>query len=257
MTERVAPKRRVKRGWMSLRISKIFSDNPSTKTLYFEDAEEGGCQFDYIPGQYLTLRFDDLAEKPIVRSYTMSSSPKQKGFVAITVREVEDPFVSRSLCRDYKVGDVIRARGPIGRFCFDPKKDHSHLVMVAGGSGVTPFVSIMREHSHTLGQEGSPRRMSLFVTFRSDEELMCWEDLEELRSKEGMDVFITLSRQEKVSEKFIKGRVTPDLIHEKLEADYNSKTYMTCGPEALMQMVVRHLDSKEVDKESVKLESFD
>jgi ferredoxin-NADP reductase len=155
------------------------------------------------------------------------------------------------------VGDVIRARGPIGRFCFDHKKDHPHLVMVAGGSGVTPFVSIMREHSETLGQEGSPHRMSLFVTFRSDEELMCWKDLEELRAKKGIDVFVTLSRQKEVPEGFIPGRVTPDLIHEKLGAQYHSKTYMTCGPEALMQMVVRHLDSKKVDKKAVKLESFD
>lgn len=253
------PKRRIKRGWMNLKISHIFSDNASTKTLYLVDNEEGGCQFDYLPGQYITIRFDSLTPKPIVRSYTLSSSPCQQNFIALTVREVEDPFVSRFLCQTCKEGDVLRARGPIGKFVFNPKTDHPHLVMVAGGSGVTPFISIMREYSEKLGQEGAPEKMTLFVTFRSDQDLMCWKDIKELRDKANIKIIVTLSRQEKLPEEdlFIKGRVTPEVIENHLENCYEQRTYMSCGPEALMEMVTKHLREKGVEEKHIKLESFD
>lgn len=252
-------KRRIKRGWMRLKIQRIFSDNEGTKTLYFVDEEEGNCAFDYLPGQYLTFRFDSLAEKPIVRSYTMSSSPCQKEAIAVTVREVEDPFVSRYLCRECQVGDVLRARGPIGRFVFDPKKDHSHLVMVAGGSGVTPFVSIMREHAKTLGELGSPKRMTLFVTFRSLNELMCWEALETLRHVEGVNLVVSLSREKSLLEDscFFPGRMSLTLLDQQLGGDYSDTTFMTCGPEALMSSTVKHLKAQGVREEQIKLESFD
>ena len=73
MTENPKPRR--KKGWMNLKVSKIVSETHDTKTFYLEDADDGGLVFDYIAGQYLTFRFDTLSEKPIVRSYTMSSSP--------------------------------------------------------------------------------------------------------------------------------------------------------------------------------------
>ena len=59
--------RRIKRGWMNLKVAKIKDENHNTKTLILTDKEEGGCQFDYSPGQYLTFRFDEIKEKPIVR----------------------------------------------------------------------------------------------------------------------------------------------------------------------------------------------
>src|SRR5690606_8692796 len=69
--------RRVKRGWMNLKVTRIVDETHDTKTFYMEDADEGGRPFDFIAGQYLTFRFDAITEKPLVRSYTMSGSPCQ------------------------------------------------------------------------------------------------------------------------------------------------------------------------------------
>ena len=79
------PQRRIKRGWMNLRVDRVVHDTHDTDTFILVDADEGGRAFDYIAGQYLTFRFDDIEAKPIVRSYTMSSSPNQPGFAAFTV----------------------------------------------------------------------------------------------------------------------------------------------------------------------------
>ena len=55
-----APRR--KKGWMSLKVTKIEDETWDTKTFYLEDSVDTGCPFDYIAGQYLTLRFDKIAE---------------------------------------------------------------------------------------------------------------------------------------------------------------------------------------------------
>src|SRR4051812_11512541 len=120
MSELFNAPRRVKRGWMNMRVDKIIDDTHDTKTFILVDADEGGRPFDYIAGQYLTFRFDQIADKPIVRSYTMSSSPNQQGYSSFTVKRVESGVISNWLCNHIKVGDVLRGRGPIGRFCFDP-----------------------------------------------------------------------------------------------------------------------------------------
>jgi hypothetical protein len=70
-----------------------------------------------------------------------------------------------------------RARGPIGRFVYDPEKDQKHLVMVAAGSGVTPFISIMRELCQS---DAHAPTMDLIVSFRTVEDIICAKELDQL-----------------------------------------------------------------------------
>ena len=69
----------------------------------------------------------------------------------------------------------------------------------------------------------------------------------------------TLSRQEKIQEgtTFIRGRVNESLMDKVLEGSYENKTFMTCGPTALMNMVVKHLTSNGVEEKHIKQESFE
>lgn len=250
-------RRRIKRGWMNLKVTKIMADNHNTKTLVFEDLEQGGRQFDYTAGQYLTFRFDHLADKPVVRSYTMSSSPRHEKDAAITVKEVDDGFVSKYLCQEVKTGDVLRARGPIGKFCYDPNLDNSHIVMVAAGSGVTPFISIMYQEMPYLGQEGHPTAMSLLVSFRSRNDLIAWDVIKELKTHPQISVYTSLSRDHAEDEGFWYGRIDKDALAKACHHEYKGKTFMTCGPEDMMELVVKHLKEQGVEEQHIKLESFD
>jgi ring-1,2-phenylacetyl-CoA epoxidase subunit PaaE len=252
-------KRRVKRGWMNLRVTKIVHDTHDTDTLFLEDADEGGRQFDYVAGQYLTFRFDDLAPKPIVRSYTMSSSPIEPDFSAVTVKRVDKGLVSNWLCDAVKVGTVLRARGPMGKFCYEPEKDARHLVMVAGGSGVTPFVSIIREYAGRLGAPDAPAKMTLLVSHRSAKDLICNEALEAAK-RPGVEIVTTLSREDLTQQGFLHGRIDDAMLGRVLGETYapgRDATYMTCGPKAIMDATVAHLGAKNVPAARVKTESFD
>ncbi len=250
-----APPRR-KKGWMSLKVSRIEDETWDTKTFYLEDAQEGGCPFDYVAGQYLTLRFDGIAERAVARSYTMSSSPVQEGFCALTIKRVEKGLVSNWMCDNLKVGDEVKALGPIGKFCYDPLKFRSHLVMLGAGSGVTPFVSMLRQYAKTLGQEGSPQKMTLIVAYRSKQDLISWDELVSLNKIPGINIITTLTREDARGEGFLHGRPDDAMFRSLLSNTYGEGSYMTCGPEAMMDQFVEFLKHEGVPEEHIHLESF-
>jgi ferredoxin-NADP reductase len=255
-TQAPAP-RRIKRGWMNLRVADVVRETHDTDTFILVDADEGGRAFDYTAGQYLTFRFDDVGPKPLVRSYTMSSSPNQPDFAAFTVKRVDQGVISNWLCDHVKVGSILRARGPIGKFVYDPTQDEGRLVMVAGGSGVTPFVSIMRAHVGSMGKPGSPKQMTLLVSYRSKEDLICWKELMQFKDVPGMAVYTTLSREDKTREGFWHGRITDEHIARAVGGSYADTTYMSCGPTAIMDHAVAHLRAAGVPEHRIKTESFE
>ncbi len=254
MQESAAPRR--KKGWMNLKVTEVIDETWDTKTFLMEDADEGSCPFDYIAGQYLTFRFDGISERPVARSYTMSSSPNQAGFAAVTVKRVDGGLVSNYFCDQVFPGAILKARGPIGRFTWDPARCRQQLVMVGAGSGVTPFVSILRAYANTLGQPGSPEKMTLLVAYRSKQDLICWKDLDALQKIPGIRVFTTLTREDARDEGFLHGRPDEAMLEGVCENTYEDATYMTCGPDALMKLVVEFLQKKGVPDQHIMLESF-
>lgn len=249
--------RRVKRGWMNLKVVQAITETHDTKTFVMIDADEGGRPWDYWAGQYLTFRFDSLTDKPVVRSYTMSSSPNQGETCAFTVKRVENGLVSNWLCDNIKEGSILRARGPIGRFIYEPEKDREHLVMVAAGSGVTPFVSIMREYCDRLGQPGAPKKMTLLVSYRTREDLILNEDLKVFANKPGCNVLITLSRDESAPASYWRGRISSAMIKKSVDGNFANTTFMSCGPEAIMSLTKDVAKEQGVPDNQIKTESFE
>lgn len=247
---------RRKKGWMNLRVDKVIDETHDTKTFFLVDAEEGNRQFDYIAGQYLTFRYPGLDKKPLVRSYTMSSSPNEPDYCAVTVKRVEKGIVSNWMCDSLKEGDIIRGLGPIGKFVYDAKICNDHLIMVAAGSGVTPFISIIREYKDKLGQEGAPKSMTLLVAYRSKEDLILWKDIEDGLKVDGVKIVTTLTRENAESEGFLYGRPNKTMLANVIDGNYKNATFMTCGPEALMNMVVEHCIESGAAGDQVLQESF-
>lgn len=241
---------RRKKGWMDLQVKEIIQETHDTRTLVFVNKEEQTRAFDYVAGQYLTFRFDGLAHRPVVRSYTMSSSPCQKPVIEVTVKEVDNGFISKYLCHDVKVGDTLRARGPIGRFCYDPEKDFKKAFMIAGGSGVTPFVSIIRQYA-----SNSDVQLSLLVFYKTKKDLISWDTLVELNKLPNVNIHCSLTREDCTSDGFLYGRSNPQLF-ESLFIDPLDTTFFCCGPQLLMDQVGEYLASKNVAAPHYKTESF-
>jgi len=127
---------------------------PMLVELRFEPNDE----FEFVPGQYLTLRYDDIA-----RPYSIASSPNDDD-VALCIRQVPDGHLTPKLCAGVREGEAVEIRGPNGEFVLaDPST--RDMVFLATGTGAAPFYSMIR-YTFEEGRdvvEGETRDVWLFL----------------------------------------------------------------------------------------------
>lgn len=246
--------RRVK-GWMSLQVTKIVEETADTYTFWLVDAKSGQREFDYLPGQYLTLRLTGLAEKPVVRSYTMSSSPCQEEGVALTVKRVPGGLVSNWLPDQLKVGDCLSARGPIGRFITPFAAQGRHLVLVGAGSGVTPFLSMIREFVHNPSGV-RPEKITLLVAQKTPEDQIMGAELDSWQHPH-VTIVKTYTRIASSHQQSLLGRPDGGMLDQVVAGNYEEVLLMVCGPVPMMNLLTTHARHQGVKEEWIFVESFD
>ena len=127
---------------LDLTVSEIARETASAKSIRL--VSDNGSLPPFQAGQYINV-FVELGGVRTSRPYSIASSPTQTGYYEIAVRRVEDGFVSNYLLDDLKPGDRLSSSGPSGNFHYNPLFHGDQLVFIAGGSGITPFLSMMRE----------------------------------------------------------------------------------------------------------------
>lgn len=208
-----------------------------------------GATFRARPGQFLTFEWLFNGSKT-VRSYSISSSPTQTGYLEITVKKQERGYVSAFLNDKAAVGLTVEARGPAGQFCFD-QNVHRRIVLFAGGSGITPIISILRYIDDLcLDVKGT-----LFYSVRSEKDIIFEKELEALAGRlRDFDYVLVLTRPG-VDWKGPRGRLTKELVTAKV-ADIVNASCFVCGPEPFMDNVNTILQSLGVDAANIKREKF-
>ena len=136
VTDRLHPDKLV------LQIIEIRSVTPGAKTIRFI-SKNAPLPF-FEAGQYINI-FTEIDGVRTSRPYSISSSPMQRSYFEITVARITCGFVSDFLLDSAKVGDVFESSGPAGVFHYNPVFHKKHSVFLAGGSGITPFMSMLEE----------------------------------------------------------------------------------------------------------------
>ena len=242
-----------KSGWMPLQVSEILTETHDCKTFRFIDGQRGGRQFDYRAGQYLTFRFDDLGGRPLARSYTMSSSPCQKDFVSITVKRTTGGVVSNWLYDNLQPAMILRARGALGKFCYDANNDPPHLFMIAAGSGIAPFLSISRQYM--TDNNGAPQTMQLLVSQRTHRDLIAWQELQTFAQHDHYQLYLTLSG-ERAEPATFHGRINDQILAQVIGKKLNDTCFMLCGPEQMIETTRSYLSTNGVADQHIKTESY-
>ncbi len=124
-----------------LRIARIVRETADAVSLVLEDPT--GAPITFAPGQFFTLHVN-IGGEIHKRAYSASSSALDRSRVAVTVKRVSDGRVSRHLVGHAHEGDPIDVLGPSGSFTPPPAKGARLIVLVGGGSGITPLASIAR-----------------------------------------------------------------------------------------------------------------
>lgn len=128
------------RAWRPFRIAQITQENHLIKSFHLEPADNDGL-LSFQAGQHLPIRVSVPGhDKPLIRTYTLSSAPSD-GRYRISVKR--EGVVSGHLHDSLQVGDVLEARAPAGDFFITPNPKRP-MVLMAGGIGITPMISMMR-----------------------------------------------------------------------------------------------------------------
>jgi|MudIll2142460700_1097286.scaffolds.fasta_scaffold77041_2 ferredoxin-NADP reductase len=231
-----------------MQVSEIREEAPSAKS--FRLVSPDGYLPPFQAGQYINL-FVDVGGIRTSRPYSISSPPNQGGYYEIAVRRVEDGFVSNHLLETVKVNDRLESTGPSGNFYYNPLFHGNDLVFLAGGSGITPFMSMIRE----VTDRGLPRRIHLIYGSRKPDDMIFGEELQErARLHEYFKMTSVISEPPEGYEGFT-GFITAKLLKDVL-GNMEGKTFYLCGPEAMYTFCLPELLKLRVPARKIRMEVF-
>jgi 3-ketosteroid 9alpha-monooxygenase subunit B len=206
--------------------------------LEVEDAEA----FDYRSGQFLTIAVPSDRTGLVARCYSLSSAPHESDLLKITVKRTADGYGSNWICDNVRAGQQLTVLPPSG--IFTPKSYDDDLLLFAGGSGITPVISIAK----TALATGTGKVVLLYAN-RDETSVIFAGELTEL-AKKHPDRFVVVHWLETV-------QGLPSTEHMQAFAEHFS-TYnaFVCGPGPFMQGVVQGLKALGFPRERRHQEKF-
>jgi ferredoxin-NADP reductase len=231
----------------SLILSRIQPQTHDSKTLRFIVPQN--MRWLARAGQFLTFEWM-IDGKRVDRSYSICSSPTQTGYVEITPKRMPNGCVSIFLNDHVHPGLVVTARGPYGQFCFDAEK-HKRIVLIAGGSGMTPMMSMLRY----IDDLCLPVEVTFIYCVRTQDDVFFKAELAELQARLKKFRYILVLSQPGSDWKGPSGHLNRELIEGNVE-NIATATFFLCGPPPFMENTRKILESLAVDPANVKQESF-
>ena len=233
---------------LNLRVAEVIPETPHARTLRLVSTD--GALPPFQAGQYIALTCE-IGRVRTSRPYSISSPPTETGHYDITVQRVEEGFVSSHLLEQVKTGDVLESSGPAGEFTHNPIFHFPSQVMMAGGSGITPFLSMIRE---TL-ECGLDRRITLFYGNRNLASVIRHKELVQLADRFQNFRYIPVLEKPAKSWQGKQGFITGELIRETL-GDLSDKTFYLCGPQAMYDFCLPQLESLGIPRKRLRREMY-
>jgi len=233
---------------LRLRVSEIIDETKTTKTLRLVPVQ--GYLPPFQAGQYISLvvEIDGIVTS---RDYSISSSPSQIGYFDITVRRVSDGFVSEYLLEETVQGDEFTSSAPSGNFYYNPLIHGRDLVFIAGGSGITPFMSMIRE----VTGRGFDRRIHLFYGSQSPDDIIFGQEIEDLSRRHANFTCTTVISEPPSGYRGHTGFITGRLMKEVL-GDLTGKMFFLCGPEAMYAFCRKELEQEGIPGRRIRVEMY-
>jgi ferredoxin-NADP reductase len=231
-----------------VKVTDIREENSSTKTFRLTPVD--GYLPPFLAGQYVTL-FLEINGIRTGRPYSISSSPGQRSYYDITVRRVPDGLVSNHLIDEVSPGREFNISGPGGNFYYNPLFHDKTMVMLAGGSGITPFYSMIQD----ITEKGLDRIVYLFCGNRTHEDAIFHTELESIAHRFENIHYLPVLESPPEGYTGNCGLITGTLIRETL-GDLNDKTFYLCGPQGMYDFCMPDLDQMGIPKKKIRNEVY-
>ena len=238
-----------------LEVTRVVRETDDAVSIYVTEAD--GSPIEFQPGQFLSVDVTVGGEK-LRRAYSLASACLPDVPRHITVKRIQDGRVSHHLNETIAEGDELAVLGPSGNFTVEPRSvNQRHLVMIAGGSGITPIMSILET---VLRIEAGSRVTLIYgnrgwddIIFRDRLQALC----DEFRERLTVDHVLEHPPEWWTGE---RGLLTRDIIESRLHAlgleDDGLRRYFICGPTPMMDAAHAVLEARGVPSSRVAEERF-
>jgi ring-1,2-phenylacetyl-CoA epoxidase subunit PaaE len=224
---------------------------PHSVAISFSIPEDLREEFLYVPGQYITIKVEVDGQK-VNRAYSLCSSPYSGEQHTIGVKQTEKGLVSTFLNSTLAVGDTLEVMKPMGNFTLQVQPDKSrHIVLIGGGSGITPLLSIAK--SVLLKEPQST--VTLIYGNKDQDAIMFHDELKELSATYASFNIINVLEEPGGDH---QGILSTDILHSLLLPFFSEShtEFYICGPSPVMANAESVLEHAAIPKERIHREFF-
>ena len=231
--------------WLAAEVAGGKWETPRVKTLALTVPGWAG----HRAGQHLDVRLTAEDGYQAERSYSIASAPGEP--LALTVERLDDGEVSPYLVDEAREGDGFEVRGPIGGYFVWEPDDPAPVLLVGGGSGVVPLMSMARSRTRA----GGSAPMRLLYSSRSFDDVIYRDELDALAGN-GFEVVHTLTREQPPGWTGFSRRIDPELLAEVAWPAEDEPRVFVCGSTRFVDAAADGLVERGYDPRSIRTERF-
>ncbi len=224
-----------------LSVKRVIRETADSCSLILEIPAALRERFAYQAGQFLTFRIP-VGGEPLLRCYSMSSSPDTDPDLKVTVKRIAQGRVSNWINDHVREGDTLQASAPAGRFCLRDR--NTPIIAFSGGSGITPVISIIKTALATTS-----RPIKLLYANRDRDSIIFARELDDLHRRHASRLRITHHLDD------AHGFIDAPALKRFISGNERSDFYI-CGPGPFMDLVERALSELEADRNRIFIERF-
>jgi ring-1,2-phenylacetyl-CoA epoxidase subunit PaaE len=239
----------------SIKIADIYKETKDCSVITFDIPEVLKSDFQYKPGQHITLKAS-IDGQEIRRSYSLCSSPIENKW-QVAVKKINGGLFSTFINETAKKGDTLELMEPSGKFnVVENPTTAKNYIAFAAGSGITPILSIIKTH---LAKEPKST-FKLFYLNRSVKSIIFKEEIEQLKNTyfDRFEIFHFLTKEHRSIE-LLNGRFTQEklqvLTKNIIDIPSTDECFI-CGPEQMIFLIRDELVAAGLDKNKIHYELF-
>lgn len=241
----------------TLKVIDVVRETADAVSVAFEVPNNLKEDYKYKQGQYLTLKFN-INNEEVRRSYSICSSPFDENELRVAIKKVQNGKVSTYINEKLKTGDTVEVMIPMGNFFTELNAQNAkNYVLFAGGSGITPMLSILKA---VLKQEAKST-VTLFYGNNDEASIIFKKQIDTIAASNGgrLKVVHILNSAPTGHSALLTGLMTKEksieLIKNQVSLTANNE-FFVCGPGVMMDNVKAALTELKVNETKIHIEYF-
>lgn len=235
--------------WRLAEVVELVSETPRVRSLMLAVPGWPG----HLAGQHVDVRLTAEDGYQAQRSYSIASAPDGGERIELTVERLDDGEVSPYLVDELRVGDRLELRGPIGGYFVWEVSMDGPLLLVAGGSGICPLMSILRLRA----ADGHDPPTRLLYSSRSLDDVIYRAELDRIATADGgLELLHTLTRLQPQGWSGFTRRIDAEMLAEVAWPPGMRPLAFVCGPTGLVEAAADGLVRLGHDAGRIRTERF-